>query len=155
MSLPWRAPAYAGRRLLLDVNVWTALMDSVHVHHSRAFALFTDPGIRIASCAITQSGVIRLAALPAAHPNGCATPSQARDVLLRVVSSLDHEYWPCEPSPLADDIIDWKRVSGHRQITDCYLLALAVSQNATLVSLDQRIALHSVKGARPHHYLVI
>jgi uncharacterized protein len=62
----------------------------------------------------------------------------------------------------ADDVslpdasrVNFNRVSGHNQITDLYLLALAVSHNGCLVSFDQGIALSAVTGATAEHLLLI
>ena len=32
-------------RLLLDVNVWVALLDDAHVHNTQALALIERPGL--------------------------------------------------------------------------------------------------------------
>jgi len=48
-------------------------------------------------------------------------------------------------------LIDWQRLLGHRQVTDAYLLALAVRQQGRLVTFDQRIRPDVVLGAKPEH----
>ena len=48
-----------------------------------------------------------------------------------------------------------QRLSGHGQLTDAYLLALAVSHDARLVTLDTRIYLTAVHGANETHLVVI
>jgi predicted nucleic acid-binding protein len=45
-------------------------------------------------------------------------------------------------------LIDWRRILGHRQVTDAYLLALAVRNNGRLVTFEQRISLDVVVGAK-------
>ncbi len=42
---------------------------------------------------------------------------------------------------------------GHRQLTDAYLLALAVHRQGRLVTLDGAVALRSVHGATPDHWV--
>ena len=42
-----------------------------------------------------------------------------------------------------------------RQVTDTYLLALAVEHDARLVSLDPGISLQAVSGAKPKHLLTL
>ena len=49
-----------------------------------------------------------------------------------------------------DDRVDFSRVQGRSQITDPYLLALAVKHGGRLVTFDQAIALSSVRGATRH-----
>jgi predicted nucleic acid-binding protein len=51
--------------------------------------------------------------------------------------------------------IDESRVHGASQLTDLYLLALAVSRGGRLVTFDQRITSTAVLGARPEHLVVI
>ncbi len=42
-------------RLLLDINVWIALLDDAHVHNKAALALFQKPHLKIATCPPTAS----------------------------------------------------------------------------------------------------
>jgi hypothetical protein len=58
-------------------------------------------------------------------------------------------------SLLDDAKIDAARIHGPRQITDSYLLALAVANGARFVTFDQRIALSAVRGATPSNLLVL
>jgi predicted nucleic acid-binding protein len=46
-------------------------------------------------------------------------------------------------------------VLGSRQVTDVYLLALAVQQGGRLVTLDRAAPLKAVRGARTTHLAVI
>ena len=51
-------------RLLLDVNVRVTLLDEAHVHHSISQNLIAQPGIKIATCALTENGVLQVLNLP-------------------------------------------------------------------------------------------
>jgi predicted nucleic acid-binding protein len=42
-----------------------------------------------------------------------------------------------------------------RQITDAYLLALAVQRDGTFATLDRNLDLRLVRGAEPRHLTVI
>jgi hypothetical protein len=42
-----------------------------------------------------------------------------------------------------------------RQLTDLYLLALAVQRQGRLVSFDQRVPLSAVVGAGPEHLVLL
>ena len=60
-------------RLLLDVNVWVALFDDAHIRNADALALFRDTSLKIATCALTENGVLRedlleMLALNVRHP---------------------------------------------------------------------------------------
>ena len=61
---------------------------------------------------------------------------------------LDVNVWVA----LFDDAqVDFGRAQGHHQITDLYLLALAVHRGGCLASFDQAIALSSVPSAQAPH----
>ena len=141
-------------RLLLDVNVWLALFDERHVHHLRANELLADPQLRIASCPMTENGVFRILSMPS-YFLGRLTYPQIREMMQKVCSDVDHEFWPDDLSLRADDVLDWSRITGHNQITDAYLLALAVKHDACFASFDQKITLSSVKNAKAQHLSVL
>jgi predicted nucleic acid-binding protein len=66
-----------------------------------------------------------------------------------------HKFWPDDLSLLDGAVIDHGRIFGPRQITDVYLLALAVRHGGRLVTMDRGIASHAVRGAGPEHLAVI
>ncbi|MEX0659338.1 MAG: TA system VapC family ribonuclease toxin [Egibacteraceae bacterium] len=136
----------APRRALLDINVLLALLDSDHVDHDRARSwLESEIESGWASCAITENGFVRVISQPR-YPSP-VTPAEAADLLAGATQTAHHEYWPCTVSILDDDIIDRTRVHGPRQVTDAYLLALAVANNGRFVTFDQSISLDAVYGA--------
>ena len=45
---------------------------------------------------------------------------------------LDHAFWPDDVSLRDDTLVDFSRVQGYQQVTDLYLLALAVRHGGTL-----------------------
>jgi predicted nucleic acid-binding protein len=51
-------------RLLLDVSVLVALLDEAHVYQAVAQNLIAQPNLRIATCAPTENGVLRVLNLP-------------------------------------------------------------------------------------------
>jgi uncharacterized protein len=46
-------------RLPLDINVLVAILDKSHVHQATATALIEKPRVKIATCALTENGVLR------------------------------------------------------------------------------------------------
>ena len=76
---------------------------------------------------------------------------RVRQRLQEACRSLDHAFWPDDVSLRDDSRVDFSRVQGHNQITDLYLLALAVQHGGCLVTLDLAISLSSVPGARPEY----
>lgn len=141
-------------RALLDVNVLIALLDQAHIGHARAHRWLADQGRKgWASCPITQNGCIRVMSQPA-YPG--ALPAAA--VAARLAEAAQHEshqFWPDDISLLSPGAIVWSRVLGHRQVTDNYLLALAVRHQGRFVTFDGRVQLEAVAGAKPRHLVVL
>ena len=77
------------------------------------------------------------------------------DLLRAAASSEHHQFFPDDISLLNNGLIDDRRLLGHRQVTDVYLLALAVTHDARLVTRDTRIPLDAVHGANESHLVVI
>lgn len=145
--------AHSGRRIrLLDVNVLIALSDGRHEHHDLAAHWFLDNAAQgWASCPLTQNGALRIMSAPA-YP-GARPVAQVLTQLQTLCASAHHHFWPDDLSLVQADILNPKHVLGQRQLTDAYLLALAVHQQGCLVTLDGAVALQSVHGAEPGHLL--
>lgn len=141
-------------RALLDVNVLIALLDEGHLHHASAMA-WLDREIRHgwASCPITQNGCIRIMSQPA-YP-GALPAAQVAMRLAEAAANPEHEFWSADVNLLEDGVLKWSRVLGHRQVTDIYLLTLAVRRGGRFVTLDQRIAPDSVIGASAKNLVVL
>lgn len=90
--------------------------------------------------------LIRVLNLPAYGRIGPIGFERVRSKLKRVCAELDHEFWPDDVS-LHDDAVDFARISGHHQITDAYLVALATQHGGALASFDRGVALNAVRGA--------
>lgn len=146
----WTAP-----RSLLDVNVWIALLDDAHQFSEEANAFIESPQSRIATCPLVENGVIRIMAMPSYSRGGGLPMSLVRQRLQQACASLDHAFWPDDLSLRDDTLGDFSRVQGHQQVTDLYLLALAVRHGGRLVTFDRAVALSSVRGATPEHLLVL
>jgi uncharacterized protein len=141
-------------RALLDVNVLIALLDSDHASHGVAMSWFArHGGDGWASCPITQNGCVRIMSNPG-YPN--VLPVQA--VMGRLAEACReevHEFWLDRVSLLDQEVIDPTRIHGPRQLTDIYLLALAVERAARFVTFDGKIPLAAVRSAKPENLLVL
>ena len=141
-------------RALLDINVLIALLDAQHVHHSLAASwLRANVASGWASCPLTQNGVIRIMSQPA-YPNSLPAASVAAR-LAEAAATQWHEFWPDDISLLDAGCLDWQAVLSSRQITDCYLLALAVRRGDRLVTFDRRIVPAAVPGAGQRNLILI
>jgi hypothetical protein len=141
-------------RALLDVNVLIALLDANHVHHHVATGWIgrnADAGW--ASCPLTQNGCIRIMSQPG-YPN--PVPAAAVAERLAEAAALPlHAFWSDDISLLTHGLVDWTRILGSRQVTDAYLLALAVRHEGRLVTFDKGIPLAAVPEAQPANLEVI
>jgi len=141
-------------RALLDVNVLIALLDPDHSSHDAAMDWFARNAQKgWASCPITQNGCIRIMCSPA-YPS--AFP--ARVVMQRLADACRqsvHEFWPDAVSLLDDNVLDPARVISYRQITDIYLLALAVAHGGAFVTFDSNIPLTALRKVGSKHLIVL
>jgi toxin-antitoxin system PIN domain toxin len=141
-------------RALLDVNVLIALLDSDHASHASAIGWFSKHAREgWASCPITQNGCIRIMSNPA-YPN----PLPVQAVIEHLAGACHqniHKFWPDEVSLLDSDVVDSTRIHGARQLTDIYLLALAVQHAGRLVTFDTGIALTAVRNATTQNLLIL
>lgn len=139
-------------RALLDVNVLIALLDADHASHSSALAWFGEHARSgWASCPITQNGCVRIMSHPG-YPNA-HTVLEVVQRLRSATADRTHMFWPDSESLLDARLVDATRVHGPRQLTDVYLLGLAVRNGGRLVTFDASIAMNAVKGATADHLL--
>ncbi len=135
------------RPLLLDVNALLALAWPNHQFHQTVVGrLGRRPAPEWATCALTQLGFVRLSSNPAVV-GVRQTPAQALEVLARLVRDRRHRYVERLP-PLGQVDKYFRRLLGHRQVTDACLLAVAATNNAVLLTLDRRLTPQA--AARPH-----
>lgn len=127
------------RPYLLDTNVLIALAWPNHVHHSEAQTWFARKGAAaFRTCPITQTGFVRISANPAFTP-GAVSPGEALALLERVARLPGHDFWP-DDLPLREAVTLSPALTGHRQITDAYLLALAGAHGGILATLDRAVS---------------
>ena len=141
-------------RALLDINVLIALLDADHSLHERARQWFRrDATGGWASCPLTQNGCVRIMSHPG-YPNALPVRSVV-ERLRDATESGDHEFWPDDATLLDPQIIDASRIHGPRQVTDVYLLALAVHRGGRFVTFDASVPLGAVTVARREHLLAL
>jgi len=143
------------RVCLLDVNVLLALFDPDHVHHDAAHDWFSDHRERgWATCPLTENGFLRTASAVARSREFLPVPALAGS-LLAFRSSGHHEFWSDDISLLDERLFNTEVIHGHRQLTDVYLLGLAIKRKGVLATFDQQMPLAAVHGARKEHLEVI
>jgi toxin-antitoxin system PIN domain toxin len=150
MARPWPATKVTW---LLDVNVLLALLDPVHPHHALAHEWFGEAGASWASCGITQNGALRIMAHPR-YGNAVASVAVAADLLADLCAQPGHVFWPSDLSLLDSALIDPARLLASEQVTDTYLLALAVHHGGRLATFDKRLIVSAVRGGEAARFLI-
>ena len=141
-------------RGLLDVNVLIALLDPDHSLHERAREWFgRNAPDGWTSSPITQNGCVRVMSHPR-YPNTLPVrPIVER--LREATRSHHHEFWTDDVSPLDPRIVDASRIHAPRQLTDLYLLALAVHRGGRFVTFDASVPVSAVRGAEKKHLVAL
>ncbi len=123
---------------LLDVNLLIALAWPSHIHHKASHRWFSEHAQNgWATCPITQCGFVRISSNPTIIREAVA-PRDAISALRQMLAHPQHQFWPDE-LPLAHDHIPVTLLMGHRQVTDAYLLGLAIHRNGKLATHDRGV----------------
>ncbi|MGA2572166.1 MAG: TA system VapC family ribonuclease toxin [Terracidiphilus sp.] len=119
------------------MNVLIALSEPAHRHFRRAQEWLNSSGKdNWGVCPITEAGFVRVTTNPAFRPIP-RTREQATAILTDLAMRPGYRYWPMTESwvtltaPFAD------RIFGHQQVTDAYLLGLAIKEDGVLVTFDR------------------
>jgi len=126
-------------RYLLDLNALIALGDPDHEHHQAVQDWFIAAGnADWGVCLLTEAGFVRVTTNPAYRPIS-RTIAQATNVLADFALHPVYRYWPITEKWAVLTAPFSARVMGHQQVTDAYLLGLAIQENAVLVTFDKAI----------------
>ena len=140
---------------LLDVNVLVALFDPEHIHHEAAHDWFAESSrSRWATCPLTENGLIRVVSNPG-YPGRHTTIHDASDRLVTFCRRSDHVFWEDSVSMRDEERFRPEHIQGYRQVTDVYLLGLAVEHDGWVATFDRGIPIASVTGATSSHLRVI
>lgn len=115
---------------LLDANVLIALTVTEHEHHRRATA-WAAQGHAFALCPVVEGALVRFLVRLG------ESAATAVDLLSALHASDRCEFWP-DAVPYAD--VPLGQVTGHRQVTDAYLVELAATHGASLLTFDRALA---------------
>lgn len=139
---------------LLDVNILIALLDENHLHHPAASGWLDDHIAEgWASCPITQNGCVRVLSQPT-YPNAVGV-ADAIGLLREATSTPHHQFVADDASLLDSALVDSQQLLSARQLTDVYLLALAVAHGMRFVTLDRSVSAAAVTGADERSLVVL
>jgi len=92
-----------------------------------------------ATCPLTEQGFVRIVS-NAAYIKPAPKVASALDLLQKTTeANKHHEFWADDLPLSALSTSIRQRLQGHQQITDAYLLALAIQHHGKLVTFDRRI----------------
>ena len=140
---------------LLDVSVLVALFNGGHADHDVAhdwFADNSDDGW--ASCPLTENGLLRVLGNRTQASAFVPIPDLLKN-LKQFCASTRHDFWPDVLSFRDERTFNITAIHGPTQLTDVYLLALAVKRKGRFVTFDRGVPIAVVKGARREHLEVI
>lgn len=124
---------------LLDVNVLLALSWPAHQFHGvvqKWFAANSSKGW--ATCPLVQAGFVRILSNPAFSARAVTT-KEAFEALEANTKHPTHRFWSDDLPLVAVSANLRADRLGHQQVTDAYLLALAIHNRGKLATLDQRL----------------
>ena len=125
---------------LLDVNVLIALLWPPHEAHARAQRWFGQNARHgWATCAMTQAGFVRIVSNPI-FSRRAVSPRDALEVLSGSLQHPAHHFWT-EDIGVTEALAHFgRRLLGHQQVTDAYLLGLAIQKKGRLATLDTSLS---------------
>ncbi len=139
---------------LLDANMLIALFDAAHENHTAAHSWLTaNRSSGWATCPLTQNACIRVVSQP--NYPGHLTIADISRRLSNAIAAPDHTFWMDSLSLCDSARFHHDQILSPRQLTDLYLLALAVEHQGRLATFDQGIPLSAVSGAEPRHLTVL
>ena len=124
---------------LLDVNVLIATAWPTHEAHQKVqqwIGRHAKEGW--ATCPFTETAFVRILSNPAFSPNA-VTPADALALLRANLRHPAHRFWEDDVSFIqaAEPFSD--RLVGHQQVSDAYLLGLAIHREGKLATLDRGV----------------
>ncbi len=132
---------------LFDVNVLLALSWPEHQLHDRVQDWFGRHGAKAwATCPMVQAGFVRILSNPS-FSRRAVSPKEAVDALAQNIQHPGHQFWADDISVVGGLGSLGDQIVGHNQVTDAYLLALAVHHRGKLATMNRAIAGWATSGA--------
>lgn len=141
---------------LPDVNVLVGWLWPRHQTHAAATAWMSSIRNEAwSTCPITEMGFLRIVTSPSFSPLAPRWKEAAETLHTETHKNPMHLFWPDSLPLLKIDQQFGSRIQGHNQITDAYLLALAMHHQGRMVTFDYRMASLAPKGSQEENALVI
>lgn len=141
-------------RLYPDVNVLIALFDTAHQHHALANKAFLEHGTDgWVTCPVVENGFIRIVSNPS-YLNAISV-FDATSLLQLAIANTVHHRLEHSISLLDPSRFQPSKLVSHRQITDLYLVGMAILYDVKLITFDRNIPTHAAIGFESRHMLVL
>jgi len=141
---------------LLDVNVLVAWLWPTHQAHAAAMGWMNQLGNdRWATCAVTEMGFLRLITNPSFAPTVPRWPDAVALLRKQTTAHANQLFWQDSLSLTQMPQSLGRRIQGPNQITDAYLLALAMQKSSKMVTFDYRMVSLAPAGTSEHGSLLI
>lgn len=139
----------------MDVNTLVALWWPTHQAHDQVLHWFArNAKAGWATCPFTESATIRLFSNPAFSPDAL-TVEEAIAAVSTNLKHAAHQFWPDDLSFIEAVAPFRGQIVGHQQVTDAYLLGLAIRRRGKFVTLDQAIGALLPAGAPERSTIVV
>lgn len=140
---------------LLDVNVLVALVWPAHESHVAVERWFRNNARHgWATCPFTQAGLARILSNPA-FSRDAVTPQEAINLLKANLEHRSHRMWGEQISFVEAVEPFRRRIVGHRQLSDAYLLGLAIHHRGKLATLDRDILALAPEGSPERNHVQV
>lgn len=88
------------------------------------------------------------------YPNSAGSPAAVAPIVARLRALAGHIFWKDDLSLVDSDLVDVDQIATPGQVTDTYLLALAVANEGQLATFDRRLSPKSVRHGRSALHLI-
>jgi uncharacterized protein len=125
---------------LLDLNALISLADPDSIHYQAMQQWFDSTGKDDwGVCPLTESGFVRVTTNPK-FSGSARTVAQATEILAEFSRFSGYRYWQIMDSWAGLTAPFATRIKGHQQVTDAYLLGMAIREEGVLVTFDASIS---------------
>ena len=135
----------------IDTKAHIALCDPSHSMHVAALRWLGGIADGVATCSLVENGAVKILSQPNYASGTPISTSSAVFAVREIRNVPGYEFWADDVRLLDATVFDADALMGTSQVTDSYLLALAVKHDATLVTIDTRLMLSAAVGATRRH----
>jgi toxin-antitoxin system PIN domain toxin len=138
---------------LLDINVLIALCDPAHPHAIAADRFYRGGLAREgwATCPIIENGFLRIFG-SRKYPGGPGSPQAARLILAGLLASPGQQFWQDDLTLMSPSV--FPQLPASDNLTDVYLLALAVKRGGRFATFDAGMDASLVPGGPAAYHLI-